>query len=74
MRIQMNKNLVAHNACLDELERALADGVAAGLNPVELVTDLMTRHLLSDERDPAHMNGLEFKELFELIMTKGGGG
>ena len=65
----MSKNLEQQNAYLEQLESVLLEAVANGENPVELMTNLFTRHLLSDEHDPAHLNGLEFAELFELVMT-----
>lgn len=61
-------NLDMYNACLEEADKILLGAVEAGLNPTQLLIDLATRHLMSDNHDPAHMNGIEFAQLFQAAM------
>ena len=65
---QVEDNFGQHNAYLDEMETILLKAVLQGENPVQLITNLLTRHLLSDDHDPAHLNGIEFGKLFEKLM------
>lgn len=66
----MDMDFEQHLAYLEQMETVLLMAVKNGENPVELITNLFIRHLNSDYSDPAHLNGLELKELFELMMSK----
>lgn len=61
-------NLDMYNACLEGMDKIILGAVEAGLNPTQLLIDLATRHLMSDNHDPAHMNGIEFAQLFQAAM------
>lgn len=55
---------------LQILDDALQAAVREGCDPAQLIADLAARHLLSDEHDPAHVNGIAFAQLFNQAMTK----
>lgn len=57
-----------HNQHLKQLEGVLKAAVQDGCDPTRLVAELATAHLLSDETDPAHINGLAFVEYMDRCM------
>ncbi|QIQ65901.1 hypothetical protein Aergia_0088 [Pseudomonas phage Aergia] len=60
---------------LERLDQALQHAVADGCDPADLLAELAARHLMSDEADPAHVNGIAFAERFNAALAaKAGGG
>lgn len=53
---------------LKQLERILHAAVQDGCDPARLLAELAAAHLLSDETDPAHINGLTFVECMDKCM------
>lgn len=66
-------NLDLYRVFLDGLDEIIVRAVDCGIDPAELLVDFTTNHLMSSgEKDPAHVNGIEFGKLFEQAMAKRG--
>jgi hypothetical protein len=61
---------MAHDRYLQQLDDVLHAAVREGCDPAQLLAELSARHLLSDDHDPAHVNGIAFAEVFNQAMTK----